>query len=1169
MESVAALGVAAAAVQFFGVVIKAAALCRQIRDNTDSATDYNRSLEASVRELRDVRGQLSTAAQPQPGQPPSSSRRRVTEWVTKCQQDSDELIKLLEEMRGAGRNTNAARNLFRAIKDRRRIEKLEKSLQSKKEVLHEVLQHDTLRMAENQESRLQEILAQLAQINIALGETIRESTANINLATGEAIKTSTLSISKRLDQTDSKAKTQFVRAERLASKRHRQVVIQAQSHHEDLNAKANAQKFLESLFFPEILDRQNHIRDAESGTLEWIFETEDVDITDEVETSVARRDMTYQKEVPTQSASVRKWDDLAAWLRNDNGVYWVNGKAGSGKSTLMSHIVQDPRTRKALNVWCEGYTCYTLSYFFWRPGTTMQKNIVGLLRSLLYQICNGKPQRINALMRRLNIEPSMIHAWSERQLKRAFHEVISIATGSRFCVFVDSLDEFDGNYDELINLVFELQGHENVKFCVSSRPETQLSNRLSSCKTLRLQDLNFPDIKRFVQLKLSKLEVNHILRLHHIQYDLARRAQGVFLWAALVTKSLVQGVAAGDDEDILLERIESTPQGLDELFKSMLARIERVHLKTLAFYLTALSIFKIKSRLVSIANLTATRGPYTVSHLTDFEMACKQTETQVIAQSAGLLEIKDGGFDDFAEEYWNPTQVWLTSESATSIVRERQTFTVRYPATLKYENRIIDWVHRSAYDFIRDPDVAKYLHLSQIGSDEVLRQLFAGSLALLRSAPSASFNRAMLGGQSVTEGRLSAYLRQTRLLSDSYTSVTREAMNNLHLTLSAMECEEMVSVVKYYGNVETFPPDWVFWDCCINEDCWGPILDDPDRLPWVIWGKLIERINAHARNGASDEVFSVQRVFLEKILDILIQPHPTHRIRIAWNGHKLPRGISYDIFPARKDSPVSLAVEKHLALSIATVITRLIFISEPWAKNLWCDIINESVMFIEVARASPRLYMHVFGLWFSKEPYQRNKREERVYSHLLFRSIRFICFPGRETSKDSGGVALETERFLHFETSQNVTETIFPNLVLLYNRRRGGHLVLKASIEELGSVHELIIDDLRANKRHLSTAELHLILECLQTHLWDLLTSIRVDLDPESEEHDVSSQWKDSERESISHGSDGHYSEDPNMQLSETIQPDGVIEDDESSVWATDDDASSASSEEVVDTNDM
>ncbi|KAK6836868.1 hypothetical protein PG987_007363 [Apiospora arundinis] len=1141
MESVAALGVAAAAVQFFGVVVKATALCRQIRDNTDSATDYNKSLEASVRELRDVRGQLLTAAQPPQGQTPSSSRRRVNEWITKCQQDSDDLIKLLEEMRGAGRNTNAARNLFRAIKDRRRIEKLEKSLQSKKEVLQEVLQHDTLRIAENQESRLQEtlarlqeILAQLAQINVAVGETVRESIANINLATGEAIKTSTLSISKRLDQTDSKTKTQFVRAERLASNRHRQVVMQAQSHREDLNAKANAQKFLD-------------------GTLEWIFETEDVDITDEMETSVARRDMTDQKEVPNQSASVRKWDDLAAWLRNDTGVYWVNGKAGSGKSTLMAHIVGDPRTKKALNVWCEGHTYHTLSYFFWRPGTTMQKNIVGLLRSLLYQICNGKPQRINALMRRLDIEPSMIHAWSERQLNRAFHEAISIATGSRFCVFVDGLDEFDGNYDELVNLIFELQGHENVKFCVSSRPETQLSNRLSSCKTLRLQDLNSSDIKRFIRLKLSKLEVNHIPRLQSIQDDLAWRAQGVFLWAALVTKSLVQGVAAGDDEDILLKRIKSTPQGLDELFKSMLVRIERVHLKTLAFYLKAMSVSGIH-RLVSIANLTATRAPHTVSHLMDFELACKQTETQVIAQSAGLLEIKDHCFYDFEERYWNPTQVWLRSESTTSIVRERQTCTVEYPATLKYENKIIDWVHRSAYDYICDPDVAKFLHLSQIGSDELLRQLFAGFLALLRSAPSStSFDPDWSSLKNTTERRLAGYVGETECLWHLYTSVTREAMNNLHFTINAMG---HFPLAGSFGTVVSSPP-------------WWTILDNPDKLPLVMRGTLIKEIHCEIPFIVGDERESVQRVFLEKILDILIQPHPTRHMRIAWNGRKLSRGISYNNFPARKDSPVSLTVEKHLALSIAMLMSELGDMAGSWVMNLWRDIFNESGMFIEVARASPRLYMHVFDLWLRKGSYRRNKREERIGSHFLSRSIRFICFPWRETSKDSGGVALETERFLHFETSQNVTETIFPNLMLINIRAEEGYSVLKASIEELGSVHELIIDDLRANKRHLSTAEQHLMLECLQAHLWDLLTSIREDPGPGSEERKLSSQWKASERKSISYGSDGHYSEDPNMQLSETIQPHGVVEDDESSVWATDDDASSASSEEVVETNDM
>lgn len=135
MESVAAVGVAAAALQFFDVAVKATALCRQIRDNAESATDYNRELETSVRDLCAMRDGLVAATQP-----PNSTPRRIREWTTKCQQESVELLRLLEEMRRAGKNPSTAKNFFRAIKDRRRVEKLEKSLSAKKEGLHEILQ---------------------------------------------------------------------------------------------------------------------------------------------------------------------------------------------------------------------------------------------------------------------------------------------------------------------------------------------------------------------------------------------------------------------------------------------------------------------------------------------------------------------------------------------------------------------------------------------------------------------------------------------------------------------------------------------------------------------------------------------------------------------------------------------------------------------------------------------------------------------------------------------------------------------------------------------------------------------------------------------------------------------------------------------------------------------
>lgn len=36
-----------------------------------------------------------------------------------------------------------------------------------------------------------------------------------------------------------------------------------------------------------------------------------------------------------------KGDSIAEWLESGSGVYWISGKAGSGKSTLMKHLFWD------------------------------------------------------------------------------------------------------------------------------------------------------------------------------------------------------------------------------------------------------------------------------------------------------------------------------------------------------------------------------------------------------------------------------------------------------------------------------------------------------------------------------------------------------------------------------------------------------------------------------------------------------------------------------------------------------------------------------------------------------------------------------------------------------------------------------------------------------------
>ncbi|KAK3395777.1 hypothetical protein B0T20DRAFT_44929 [Sordaria brevicollis] len=87
------------------------------------------------------------------------------------------------------------------------------------------------------------------------------------------------------------------------------------------------------------------------------------------------------------------WADFSKWLEDDSiRVYWIAGKPGSGKSTIMIYICADERLMAHLRNWSGSKPLYSAKYFSWNAGDDMQKSQEGLLRSLLYQIIQQAPQ---------------------------------------------------------------------------------------------------------------------------------------------------------------------------------------------------------------------------------------------------------------------------------------------------------------------------------------------------------------------------------------------------------------------------------------------------------------------------------------------------------------------------------------------------------------------------------------------------------------------------------------------------------------------------------------------------------------------------------------------------------------------------------------------------------
>ena len=133
------------------------------------------------------------------------------------------------------------------------------------------------------------------------------------------------------------------------------------------------EEIMNSLFYSDIFSRKEQVDDTFDGienSYDWVF--------DEPQTHDADRYHLEQR--------VPEWGSFAYWLKVGHGVYWMNGKAGSGKSTIMNHVCGHKRKLELLEGWRSGRLLLTPTFFFWNAGSRLQKSIDGLLRSLIYQM---------------------------------------------------------------------------------------------------------------------------------------------------------------------------------------------------------------------------------------------------------------------------------------------------------------------------------------------------------------------------------------------------------------------------------------------------------------------------------------------------------------------------------------------------------------------------------------------------------------------------------------------------------------------------------------------------------------------------------------------------------------------------------------------------------------
>ncbi|OJD39079.1 small s protein [Diplodia corticola] len=160
------------------------------------------------------------------------------------------------------------------------------------------------------------------------------------------------------------------------------------------------QRLLRSLHHPSLATRHAAIPDAQAHTFEWVF-------------SAPPSSPNSSPNPPTT---------FPAWLAHPHPTapFWIAGKPGSGKSTLMKFLHNHPQTAAGLRAWARSGdahtktdntnddndenvpTIITAAFFFTKAGSSpLQRSPEGLLRALLSEVLLSARGELGARLARV------------------------------------------------------------------------------------------------------------------------------------------------------------------------------------------------------------------------------------------------------------------------------------------------------------------------------------------------------------------------------------------------------------------------------------------------------------------------------------------------------------------------------------------------------------------------------------------------------------------------------------------------------------------------------------------------------------------------------------------------------------------------------------------------
>ncbi|CEL01300.1 hypothetical protein ASPCAL00886 [Aspergillus calidoustus] len=275
--------------------------------------------------------------------------------------------------------------------------------------------------------------------------------------------------------------------------------------------------------------------------------------------------------------------------------FWIKGKPGAGKSTLMKFLLHTATSDKNNDI--------VLSFFFYAQGTELERSIIGMYRSLLHQllcspaVSSQKKQLFFDFAAEMQVENGSVK-WTRDDLESLLLSIVSSLVSCRIIILIDALDE--GEEKDIRQMIEFLQQQliscavsrgVQLRICLASRhyPSLVIVNAIQLVLEDQLEHES--DIREYVEARFNG---GRSQEAQEIRAEICEKASGVFLWVYLVVRSLNEVFEVGKLH-MVRERLDVIPDDLDALFISILTRDQ----KSLGDMLFCLELVLFSPRLVS------------------------------------------------------------------------------------------------------------------------------------------------------------------------------------------------------------------------------------------------------------------------------------------------------------------------------------------------------------------------------------------------------------------------------------------------------------------------------------------------------------------------------------------------------------------------------------------